>query len=322
MRGIRFVVGAVTVVSVLVSPWASAQQTYPTKTVRVVIPWPPGGLVDTVGRIVLQKMAENLGQQFIIDNRPGASGSLGADLVAKAPPDGYTLIVHSGTHVANPHMYKKLPYDTLKDFVGIGLMAAQTGLFTVHPSLPVKSIKELVALARKQPDEIRYASSGNGTFSHLSVALLNQITNTKMVHIPYKGGGPATTATVSGETQLIVGTPAALLSQLEAKRLRAFAVTSDTRLTRFPELPTVAEAGIPGYEYRGWVAMLAPAGVPRPIVERLNSEIQKAIDSAEVKKRMEHLEPWTMTPEQTAARIRADYDKQGQLIRLTGAKVD
>lgn len=177
-------------------------------------------------------------------------------------------------------------------------------------------------MARARPDEIRYASSGNGTFSHLSVALLNQLTDTKMVHVPYKGGGPATTATVSGESQLIVGTPAALLSQLDAKRLRAFAVTSDTRLRRFPGLPTVAEAGIPGYEYRGWAAMLAPAGVPKAIVGRLNDEIKKAIDSPDVQKRMDHLEPWTMTPEQASARIRADYEKQGRLIKLTGAKVN
>ena len=297
-------------------------QTYPAKPVRVVIPWPPGGLIDTVGRIVLAKMSENLGQQFVIDNRPGASGSIGADLVAKAPSDGYVLMVHSATHVANPHMISKLPYDTLKDFVGVGFMAAQTGVFTVHPSLPVKSIKELVALARAHPEEIRYASSGNGTFSHLAVALLNQLTKTKMVHIPYKGGGPATTATVAGESQLIVGTPAALVTQLDAKRLRAFAVTSDTRLKRFPDLPTVAEAGIPGYEYRGWAAMLAPAGVPRAIVEKLNDEIKKAIDSADVQKRMEHLEPWTMTVEQANARIRSDYDKQAQLIRFTGVKTE
>ena len=312
---------ALAALSLLIANGASAQA-YPAKTVRVVIPWPPGGLIDTVGRIVLAKMSENLGQQFIIDNRAGASGSIGADVVAKAPPDGYTIMVHSATHVANPHMISRLPYDTLKDFVGVGFLAAQTGVFTVHPSLPAKSIKELVALARARPDEIRYASSGSGTFSHLAVALLNQLTKTTMVHIPYKGGGPATTATVSGEAQLIVGTPAALVTQLDAKRLRAFAVTSDTRLKRFPELPTVAEAGIPGYEYRGWAAMLAPAGVPRAIVDKLNEEIRKAIDSADVQKRMEHLEPWTMTVEQANARIRADYDKQAQLIRFTGVKTE
>jgi tripartite-type tricarboxylate transporter receptor subunit TctC len=295
-------------------------QSYPARPVRVVIPWPTGGLIDTVGRIVFQKVSENLGQQFFIDNRPGASGSIGADLVAKSAPDGYTLMVHSASHVAYPQTYGKLPYDTLKDFVPIGFMAAQTGLFTVHPSLPVRSVKQLVALARTRPDEIRYASSGPGTFSHLAVALIEQMTGTRMAHIPYKGGGPATTATVSGETQLIVGTPAALLPQLDSKRLIAFAVTSDTRLKRFPDIPTVAEAGVPGYEYRGWCVAFAPAALPRAIVEQMNAEIKKAIESPDTQKRMEHLEPWTMTVEQAAKRIIADYEKQGRLIKLTGVK--
>ncbi|MFN7087501.1 MAG: Bug family tripartite tricarboxylate transporter substrate binding protein [Burkholderiales bacterium] len=295
---------------------------YPARPVRVVIPWPAGGLTDVVGRIVFQKVSEQLGQQFIVDNRGGASGTIGADLVAKAPPDGYTIMVHSTTHVGNPHIYRQLPYDTLRDFSGVGLLVAQTGLMVVHPSLPVKSVKELVALAKARPGQILYASSGSGSFSHLAIALFTSMTGTNMLHVPYKGGGPATTAMVSGETQLLVGSPAAVLSPLAVGRLRLLAVTSDTRLPQFPDTPTVAEAGVPGYEFRGWVGVLAPAGTPQAIVERLNAEIRKAMDSPDMKKKMEAYEPWYMTPEQTAARIRSDYEKYGKLIALTGTRVE
>lgn len=303
-------------------PQVGDAQTYPIKTVRVVCPWPAGGLVDVVGRIVYQKISENTGQQFIVDNRPGAIGSIGADIVARSPADGYTLMVHSASHISNPHIVKKLPYDTLKDFTPIGLMAAQTGLITAHPSLPVKTIGDLVVLAKAKPGQILYASSGSGTFSHLAMALIDTMTGTKMINVNYKGGGPATTAVVSGETQMIAGTPAALMTHLNSNRLRLLAVTSDVRLTQFPKTPTVAESGIPGYEFRGWVASFGPANLPRPLVDRISAEIIKAIESAETKKRMESLEPWTMTPDQTAARVRADYEKYGKLIRLVGATAE
>ena len=322
MRLARHTVAFVAVISVLIVPSSALAQGYPSKPVRVVIPWPAGGLTDVTGRIVFQKISETLGQQFIIDNRPGATGSIGADLVAKSPPDGYTIMVHSTSHVSNPHVYSKLPYDTLKDFVGVGLLVAQTGLLVVHPSLPVKSVKELVALAKARPDQILYASSGSGSFSHLAVGLLTSMTGTRMVHVPYKGGGPATTALVSGETQFLVGSPAAVLTQINAKRLRLLAVTSDTRLPQFPDTPTVAQAGVPGYEFRAWVGVLAPAGTPKAIVDRLNAEIKKAQDSPDMKSKLESFEPWYMTPEQTAAQIKSDYDKYGKLIKLTGAKLD
>jgi tripartite-type tricarboxylate transporter receptor subunit TctC len=297
---------------------AYAADAYPAKAVRVVIPWPAGGLTDVAGRIVLQKMSESMGQSFIVDNRGGATGTIGADIVAKSPPDGYTLMVHSTSHVSNAHVYKSLPYDTLKDFVPIGLLVAQTGLLVVHPSLPVRSVKELIALARAHPGQILYASSGGGSFSHLAVALLTSMTKTDMLHVPYKGGGPATTALISGETQFLVGSPAAVVPNLSSKRLRLIAVTSDTRLPQFPDTPTVAQAGVPGYEFRAWVALFVPAGTPKPIVTRLNAEIKKALESRD--NRLDAFEPWYMTPEQTAARVAADYEKYGRLIKLTGAK--
>ena len=295
-------------------------QNYPVKPVRVITPWPAGGLTDVAGRIVFQKISESTGQQFLVDNRPGATGSIGAEVVAKSPPDGYTLMVHSASHISNAYTYPKLNYDTFRDFAPIGLLVAQTGLLVIHPSLPVKNVKELVALARSKPDQILYATSGGGSFSHMAVALLNSMTNTKMLHVPYKGGGPATTAVVAGETQLLVGTPAAVLTQLQAKRLRVLGVTSDTRLKQFPDVPTIAEAGVPGYEFRGWVGVFAPAGTPKPIVDRVNGEIKKVLDSRDNK--LQDLEPWYMTPEQTAARMKTDYEKYGKIFKIIGTKFD
>ena len=322
MRIARLAAAFAAVMPGLLAPPVALAQNYPAKAVRVITPWPAGGLTDVVGRIVFQKIAETTGQQFIVDNRPGAAGTIGAELVAKSRPDGYTLMVHSTTHVGNPHIYKQLPYDTLKDFTGIGLLVAQSGLLVVHPSLPVRNVKELIAFAQARPEQILYATSGSGSFSHLAIALLTSMTNTRMTHVPYKGGGPATTAIVSGETHFLVGSPAAVLTQLEAKRLRLLAVSPDTRLPQFPDTPTVAEAGVPGYEFRGWVGVFAPAGTPKAIVDRVNAEIRNALDSPDMKSRLAAFEPWYMTPEQTAARIKSDYEKYGYLIKLTGTRLE
>jgi tripartite-type tricarboxylate transporter receptor subunit TctC len=305
---------------VIVAATGAHAQTYPVKPVRVITPWPPGGLTDVAGRLVFAKISESLGQQFVIENRAGATGSIGADVVAKAPPDGYTLMVHSASHISNAYTYPKLPYDTFRDFTPVGLLVAQTGLLVVHPSLPVKTVKDLISLARARPDQLLYASSGGGSFSHMAFALLNSMTNTKMVHVPYKGGGQATTAVVSGESQMLAGTPAAVLTQLQQKRLRLLAVTSDTRLKQFPDTPTIAESGVPGYEFRGWVAVFAPAGTPKPIVDRLNAEIKKVLERPDNK--LDALEPWYMTPEQTQARMRADYEKYGKIFKIIGTKFD
>lgn len=302
-------------------PSVSVAQAWPVKPVRVVIPWPAGGSNDIVGRIVMQEAARSLGQQFVIDNRAGAAGSIGADVVAKAPADGYTIMVHSTTHVGNAHIYgKKLAYDTLKDFTGVGRLSSQPGVLVVHPSLPVKSVKDLLALARARPDQLFYSTAGSGSFSHLAVALLGSMSGTRMVDVPYKGGGPATAALVSGEAQLSAGTPASVSTHLGTNRLRLIAVTSDTRLTAFPNTPTVAESGQPGYDYAGWVGVFAPAGLPKPMVDRINAEIARAMDSPDTQKRLEAFEPWTTTPAQMATRIRQDYDKHSKLMKVAGIK--
>lgn len=303
-----------------VSP-ALLAQNYPAKPVRVVVAWPPGGANDIAGRIVAQKLTENTGQQFIIDNRGGASGIVGSDVVAKSPADGYTILVHSATHISNPHLYAKVPYDTLKDFVGISPLGRQVGMLVVHPSLPVKTVKEFIDLGRKRPNDITYSSSGNGSFVHLAMALINSMSNTKMVHVPYKGGGPAAVAISSGEVQAMTATVGSVIPHLNAKRLRPVAVTSEDRIKQFPDVPAVGET-IKGYEFTAWVGTFAPANTPKAIVDRLNSEIQKAMKDKGVADKLgaQTLDPMFMTPEQFAARLKADYDKYGKLIKETGAK--
>ncbi len=299
-------------------------QPYPNKPVRVVIPWPAGGSNDVVGRIVLQKVAESLGQQFVIDNRAGAAGSIGADVVAKAPGDGYTLMVHSTTHLGNATIYKKLPYDTLKDFVGVGLLAAQPGVLTVHPSLPVKSAAEFIALAKSRPAQINYSSSGNGSAPHLSMALFIAMTGIKIVHVPYKGGGPQVTALVSGETQASLATISTVLTHIHSGRLRPLGVSSAQRSGVLPDIPTIGESGVPGYEMNPWIAVFAPAGTPKEIISRLNAEINKALKLPDVSKSLasQALDPWGGTPDEFDARLKADYEKYAKLIKLTGARID
>ncbi|MDP2241165.1 MAG: tripartite tricarboxylate transporter substrate binding protein [Burkholderiales bacterium] len=306
------------------APPAALAQAYPTKPVRLMIPWPAGGSTDIVGRIVFQHMSASMGQQFVVENRGGAAGSIGAEAVARAAPDGYTLMVHTTSHLANAHLYRKLPYDTLKDFTGVSLLSAQLGILVVHPSLPVKSVKQLLALARSRPDQILYSSAGNASFPHLATALLTQMTNTKLVHVPYKGAAPATTALVSGETQMLIVSASTALPHVRSNRLRALAVPSEARVKQFPDLPTVAESGVPGYEMNPWIAVFAPAGTPKAIVDRLNAEIRKTLEHPEISKRLYDtlLNPWYTTPEEMAKRVRVDYDKYEKLVKMTGVTID
>ena len=310
------------VVAALFSPLTSAQD-YPTKPVRVIVVFPPGGSNDVVARIVFHKMNDLMGQQFVIDNRGGAAGTIGAALVAQSPPDGYTLMVQSTTHVANAHMYKKLPYDTLGDFIGITPLARQVGMLVVHPSLPVKTVKELIALAKKRPGELIYGSAGHGSYVHLTWELLKSMTGINMIHVPFKGGGPSTTALISGETQVTIATIGSLFPHLKSKRVRPLGVTSDKRTTQFPDVPAIAET-VPGYEFTAWVGSFAPKGTPRAIVDRLNAELGKAVKDPDIASKLgaQTLDPMHMTPEQFAQRLKSDYDKYGKLIREVGAKVD
>ncbi len=316
------VAALVAVVSML-APFAAAAQNYPVKPVRILIPWPPGGANDVVGRIVAQRMTEQLGQQVIVENRGGASGTIGADLVAKGPADGYTIMVHSATHVANPHLYKKLPYDTLKDFIGVTPLAVQVGMLVVHPSLPVHSVKAFIALGRARPGQIIYGSSGNGSFVHLAMALLNATTNTSMVHVPFKGGGPATIALASGEIQAMTATIGSLIPHIDSKRVRAVGVTSVKRVKLYPDVPAIAES-VPGYEFVAWIGAFVAAATPRPIVDRLNAEFRKALAHPDTAKILggQTLDPLPMSPEEFGKLLKTDYDKYERVIKLSGAKLD
>ncbi len=318
-----FKLAAVVLVAALVVPLAAIAQKYPDKPVRVVIVFPPGGSNDVTGRIVFQKMAEIMGQQFIIDNRGGAAGQIGSEIVAQSPPDGYTVMVQSTTHVANAHLYKKLNYDVLKDFIGLTPLARQVGMLVVHPTMPTKTGKDFVALAKKRPGEIVYGSAGNGSFVHLSMALMAEMANIKMIHVPYKGGGPAGTALVGGETQAMLATIGSLTPHLKSKRVRPLGVSSDKRTTQFPEVPAIAEF-VPGYEFTAWVGSFVPAGTPKSIVDSLNAALGKALADKQVAAKLtaQTLDPMHMTPEEFAARIKSDYDKYAKVVKISGARVD
>lgn len=313
------------VAAIACTPALAQAQAYPAKTVRVVIPWPAGGSNDVVGRIVMQKVSEAVGQQFVIDNRGGASGSIGADVVAKAAPDGYTIMVHSTTHVGNAHLYgKKLAYDTLKDFTGVGMLSAQPGVLTVHPSLPVRNVKEFIALAKSRPGQINYSSSGNGSAPHLQMALLISMTGIDITHIPYKGGAPQVTALMAGETQASFATVGTVINHIRNGKLRPLGLGTTKPSKALPGVPTIASAGVPGYEMSPWIGVFAPAGTPQAIVARLNSEINKALSLPDVIKKLENsaLDPAPGSVDQFNATIRADYEKYGKLIRMTGAKIE
>lgn len=300
-------------------------QNYPFKIVRTVIPWPPGGSNDVVGRVVMQKVSESLGQQFVIDNRGGASGSIGADVVAKSAPDGYTIMVHSTTHVGNAHIYgKKLTYDTVKDFTGIGMLSAQPGVLTVHPSLPVKTAREFIALAKSKPGQINYSSSGNGSAPHLQMALLISMAGINIVHVPYKGGAPQVTALLAGETQASFATVGTVITHIRNGKLRPLGLGSTKPSKALPNVPTLAESGVPGYDMSPWIGVFAPAGTPKAIIDRLNGEINKALALPDVVKTLENqaLDPSPSTVDQFNATLKADYEKYGKLIRMTGAKVE
>jgi len=301
--------------------WA---QNYPVKPVRVVIPWPAGGSNDIAGRLILQKLPGIFGQQFVVDNRPGAAGSIGADVVAKAAPDGHTLMIHSTTHVGNATLYKNLPYDVIKDFTGIAFLAAQPSVLVAHPSLPVKNVKELIALAKRQPGQILYSSSGNGSAPHLNMTLFTSMTGTKMVHVPYKGGAPSVTALVGGEAQVMIATIATVVTQINAGRLRPLGVASSQRMKNWPDWPTIAESGVPGYEMNAWIGLFGPAGLPSSIVERLNTEIGKVQQMPDVEQALSRqgLAPWIASAEAFSKRLLADREKYAKLITMTGATVD
>ncbi len=303
---------------------ATAAEEYPAKPVRLVIGFPPGGGADSVARLVIARLSERLGQQFVIDNRPGASGNIALQALAKSPPDGYTLMVTTPTVTVNPALYDKPGYDAINDFAPVALMASTVYVFVVHPSLPVKSVRELVALAKAKPRQLYYSSGGNGSAAHLTLELFRSMTNIEIVHVPYKGIAPAVIALLSGEVQFSSGTPNATMPLVNEKRLRALAVTSAGRSAFAPELPSVSEAGVPGYENTAWYGMLAPARTPRPVIDRLNAAILAAIAMPDVTAgfNTQSFEITTSTPEQFAGLIKSELVKWAKVVKSSGMKVE
>jgi tripartite-type tricarboxylate transporter receptor subunit TctC len=300
-------------------------QTYPTKPITIIVPFAAGGGNDIMARLLAQNMGRTLGQQFVIDNRGGAAGTLGARAVAKATPDGYTLMVgHSGVFGVAPSLYGNAGYDPRKDFAPIGLIASFQQILVVHPSLPVRSVKDLVALARKEPGKITYATAGIGSGSHISTELFNAMADIKLTHIPYRGSGPAQSDLIAGHVLMAITTVPPAIAQIRSGLLRAVAVTGDTRLAILPDVPTVAESGVPGDVAVIHYGLVAPAGTPRPIVERLNAELNIALKSDDVRARIadEGGEPLAGTPEQQAADIDAEETKWGAVVRKLGLKAE
>lgn len=305
------------------SPWAIAQQ-YPARTVRIVVPFTPGGGTDIVARQMAAKLTAAFGQQVIVENRPGAGTVIGSEVVAKSAPDGYTLILQVNSLAANHTLYKKLPYDTHRDFIPIVLAASTPNVLVVHPSLPANNVREFIALAKRRPDEIAYASSGVGGASYLATEMFKLDTGAKMTHIPYKGTVPALTAMISGETQAMIAALPGTVPNLKAKQLRALAVTSIKRAPAMPELPTVDESGVKGFEFATWYGLFAPGGTSRDIVARLNAAINKILTLPDMKEQFarQGLDPAGGTPEQFAGYFKAEVEKLGKVIRATGAKVE
>ncbi|MBX3660995.1 MAG: tripartite tricarboxylate transporter substrate binding protein [Burkholderiales bacterium] len=304
---------------------SAVAQNYPAKPIRILIAQAPGSATDNVSRVLSGKLAEQLGQPFVIEARPGAGGAIGTEAAARSPADGYTLFMaNNSTHGSNPAVYKKLPYDAVKDFSPIILIASTPYVLTAHPSLPVKSVKELIAFAKKRPGELNYGSAGNGSTHHLSGELLKTMAGINLVHVPYKGTTPALTGLLSGEVSVVFFTVVGVQPHVKSGKARALAVTTPTRSNMMPELPTMAEAGLKGFEVSSWFGLLAPAGTPAAIVSRLNAESVKAMALPEVSGALRKLgfDAVGGTPEQFAAHIRSEVERFTKLVKATGITVD
>ena len=312
--------------SVLALAAASAlAQNYPEKPVRMVVPFPPGGAADIVARHAAQKLTEALGAQFIVDNRAGAGGAIGTDYAAHAAPDGYTLINASSSSMSiNPHIGAGTPYDPLRSFTPVILIGYAPNVLVVHPSVPAKSVKELIAIAKARPNALNIASNGSGTISHLTAELFMQRAGIRMVHVPYKGSAPATIDLMAGQVSMLFAAYPSVSTQVQAGKLKALAVTSAKRIEIAPQLPTVAEAALPGFESSQWWGLYGPAGLPGPIVTRLNSELNKILRTADIKKRFaaDGAEPGSGTPNDLAVYLKNDYEKWGKVIRAAGIKAE
>jgi tripartite-type tricarboxylate transporter receptor subunit TctC len=303
---------------------AVAQAQYPNRSIRFVVPFPPGGGTDTMARAIGTRLGEGLGQQIVVDNRGGGGANIGAEIAAKSPPDGHTLFMLTGTHTVNYTLYRNLGYNVLKDFVPVTMLGGTAYVVVTHPSIPAKSVKELVALAKSRPGELSHSSSGTGSGPHLAGELFKSMTKIKMLHIPYKGGGPSVIGLVAGEAMVGFTTTPSCIFQIKAGRLRGLAVSTAKRSPFLPDLPTVAQAGVPGYETSAWYGMVVPTGTPADAIARLNAEAAKAMTFADVKSRLDAtgMVPNTSTPDDLGKHIQVEVAKWAKIVKALGLRVD
>ena len=311
--------------AICVPGFALAQSTYPDKPIRLVVPYPAGGPLDTVARLLGARVAASTKQPVVVDNKPGAGGNIGADLVAKAPADGYTILMGAvATHAINPALYPGIPYDAVKDFAPVTQVASTPNVLVVHPSVPAANVREFVAYAKANPGKLNFGSGSSGSAGHLAGELFKSIAGVEMTHVPYKGAGPAMQDLVAGQIQLMFDNLASSLGQVKAGRIRALAVTTAKRTALAPDLPTISESGYAGFDISTWFGIFAPAGMPKEALERLHAEFTAALSAPEVRAKMLALgaEPVGNRPEEFAAYIRAEREKYARLVKASGARVD
>jgi len=304
---------------------AAVAQPYPSKPTRMIVPYPPGGSADILARAIGAKVGEGLGQPVVIDNRPGAGTIIGTEATAKAAPDGYTFMLGTvSSHAINPALNPKLPFDPVKDFTPLALVASIPFAMIVHPSVPAKSVREFVALAKSKPGQLNYSSAGNGTSNHLAGELLKSMAGINIVHVPYKGSAPALNDLIAGQVSLMFDLVLTAAPHIKSGAARGLAVTGAQRSAVLPDLPTVAESGLPGYEVSAWFGIFAPAGLPQPVAKRLNAEFVKVMREPDLKQRLASLgaDPLTSTPEEFSTYLRSEIDKWAKVVKASGMKVD
>jgi tripartite-type tricarboxylate transporter receptor subunit TctC len=299
-------------------------QTYPTKPIRLIVPYPPGGGTDTLARMLSAKLSETLGQQVVLENRPGAGANIGVEMAAKAPADGYTLLLATIANAISASLYRKLNYDLVRDFSPVTLLATTPHILVVHPSVPAKTVREFVALAKARPGQLAYSSSGSGTPSHLAGELFNVMTGVSTTHVPYKGGGPSVIALLGGEVSVGFASMPSVLSHVKAGKLRAIALTTAQRSASLPDVPTIAQAGVPGYDAGSWYGLVVPVGVTADVIARLHRDTLRVLALAEVKERLDAagFEILTSTPEEYARFTRVEIDKWAKVVKISGARAD
>ncbi len=316
---------AILCVSAALSTTSFAQQAYPGRSIRLIVPFPPGGSIDPVARMLAPKLTESWGQQVIVDNRPGANGAIGTEIVARAAPDGYTLVLlGGGTHVINALLVRNLPYDSVKDFAPVATVQRSDYVLVVHPSMPVNNLRQLIALAKARPGQMSYASAGNGNMNHLAAELFNMLTGIKTLHVPYKGGGQALTDLMGGQVHMHFAVVVSALPHIKSSRLKPLAIGGETRFPALPQVPTFTEAGLPGFRLQPWQGIFAPARTPKPIIDRLAAEISRIVVLPDITERITGWgsQPLVSTPEQFAALMAADFTKFAEIIKTANIRID